>query len=61
MFPAGHGTPTMGPYLKLSARRYVPVTVSVVGGVRIRHHIKAGAIVHHIGSVNAAVTDRVCD
>lgn len=59
MFPAGHGTPAMGPYMKISAHRYVPATVQLIGE-RIVPAIQA-APVHHIGSINAAVTDRVTD
>ena len=59
VFPAGEFTPSMGPYLKLSARRYVGATVRMVG-LRIVHEIKA-APVHTIGTINAPVSDRVTD
>ena len=59
MFPAGDGTPSMGPYLKLSPRRYVAATVRMVG-LRIVHEVKASPV-HTIGSINAPVSDRVTD
>ena len=59
IFPAGNGTPAMGPYLKISARRYVNATVSLIGE-KIVPTVQA-APVHHIGSINAAVSDRVTD
>lgn len=59
MFPAGNSTPAMGPYMKLSARRYVPVDVSWIGGVKAVPNIRAGARVIHVGSVNTVVTDQV--
>jgi hypothetical protein len=59
VFPAGDTTPFMGPYMKLSARRYVAVRIT--GSLKLTPHIDAGAIVHHIGSINARVSDRVSD
>jgi hypothetical protein len=59
VFPASSTTPFMGPYMKLSARRYVAVRIT--GSLKLTPHIDAGAIVHHIGSVNACVSDRVSD
>jgi hypothetical protein len=59
MFPGGHGTPAMGPYMKLSARRYVPVRLERRGLQYIPHI--AAVPVHQVGSINAAVTDRISD
>jgi hypothetical protein len=58
-FPAGSSTPAMGPYMKLSPRRYVPVRLER-RGLRYIPHV-AAAPVHHVGSINAAVTDRISD
>ena len=58
-FPAGEGTPAMGPYMKISPRRYVEAKVSLVGE-RIVPEINS-APVHHIGSINANVSDCVLD
>jgi hypothetical protein len=57
MFPAGAGLPASGPYMKISARRYVSCTVAVVG-VCIVPHIQA-APVHSVGSINVVVSDQV--
>lgn len=59
MFPAGDGTPAMGPYMKLSARRYIAARVELVGE-RLVPHI-ADRPVLHVGSINALVSDRVTD
>ena len=59
IFPAAHGAPAMGPYMKISARRYVSAAVSLIGE-KIVPTIKS-APVHYIGSINAAVSDRVTD
>lgn len=59
VFPAGNGTPAMGPYMKLSPRRYVPCRVELVGE-RIIAHVQAAPVLH-IGSINAPVSDRVTD
>lgn len=59
VFPATPTTPFMGPYMKLSARRYVAVRIT--GSLKLIPHIDSGAIVHRIGSVNACVSDRVSD
>jgi hypothetical protein len=59
IFPAAHGAPAMGPYMKISARRYVEATVSLIGE-KIVPNIKASPV-HHVGSINAAVSDRVTD
>jgi hypothetical protein len=60
MFPAGNGTPQMGPYMKISPRRYVEATVSIVGGTKIVPHIKASPV-YTVGTINVAVSDRVTD
>jgi hypothetical protein len=58
IFPAGNGTPRMGPFMKLSARRYVPVRVAVMGMPgRYVPTVPTGAQVVHIGSINAVVSD----
>jgi hypothetical protein len=59
IFPAAHGAPAMGPYMKISARRYVNAAVSLIGD-KIVPVIDASPV-HHIGSINAAVSDRVTD
>ena len=59
IFPAAHGTPAMGPYMKISARRYVGASVNLIGE-QIVPNIKA-APVYTIGSINATVSDRVTD
>ena len=56
-FPAGHGTPVSGPYMKLSARRYVPVRLER-RGLKYTPHIQA-VPVHHVGTVNVAVCDNL--
>ena len=62
VFPAGNGTPRMGPYMKLSARRYVPVRVVVMGMPwKLVPHIGAGVLVITVGSINAVVSDALCD
>lgn len=62
VFPAGNGTPRMGPYMKLSARRYVPVRVAVMGMPgKLVPHVADGAQVCMVGSVNAVVSDALCD
>lgn len=59
MFPAGDGSPSMGPFMKLSPRRYVGADVRMVG-LRIVPEIKATPV-HTIGSINCPVSDRVTD
>lgn len=59
MFPAGHGTPAMGPYMKISARRYVPAKVRMVG-LKVVPEIQASPV-HHVGTINVPVSDRVTD
>jgi len=59
-FPAGNGTPMMGPYIKLSARRYVPVRIET-RGLKYVPHINGSDRVIHVGSVNAIVSDRIQD
>jgi len=50
----------MGPYMKISPRRYVEATVSIVGGTKIVPHIKASPV-YTVGTINVAVSDRVTD
>lgn len=56
VFPPGAGTPMMGPYQKLSARRYSAVSVRAIG-----ERLVAEAIAHSvpltIGSTGALVSD----
>lgn len=59
-FPAGNGYPIMGPYIKLSARRYVPVRIEL-RGLKYIPHINGSLAVCHVGSVNAIVSDRIQD
>lgn len=59
VFPAGNGTPAMGPYMKISPRRYVEARVELVG-TKVVPHIKA-CPVHQVGTINVAVSDRVLD
>jgi len=56
-FPAGHGTPQSGPYMKISARRYVPVRIER-RGLKYIPHIQA-APVHHVGTINVPVCDNL--
>ena len=50
----------MGPYIKLSARRYVPVRIET-RGLKYVPHIHGSDRVIHVGSVNALVSDRISD
>jgi hypothetical protein len=59
IFPAAHGCPWSGPFMKISARRYVQVEVSGLWGSRLVPHIKPGAIVHNVGSINTPVSDAI--
>ena len=59
-FPAGNGTPIMGPYIKLSARRYVPVRIES-RGLKYIPHINGSDRVIHVGSINTLVSDRISD
>jgi hypothetical protein len=48
--------------MKLSARRYVPVRVAVMGMPgKLVPHVADGAHVLTVGSVNAVVSDALCD
>ena len=60
VFTAGNGTPQMGPYMKISPRRYVEATVSIIGGTKVIPHIKASPV-YTVGTINVAVSDRVTD
>jgi len=55
-FPPGAGTPMMGPYQKLSARRYIAVSVSAVGE-RLVAKVTAYSVPLTIGSISALVSD----
>jgi hypothetical protein len=55
-FPGGHSTPVMGPYIKLSARRYAPVTVTWCGD-RYEPRLNDRPV-HLVGTINVPVTDR---
>ena len=59
-FPAGCGCPILGPYIKLSARRYAPVRLEL-RGLKYIPHLNGSAAVLHVGSVNAEVSDRISD
>jgi len=61
VFPAGNGTPQMGPYVKISPRRYVEATVSIIGGTKIVPRTKEASPIHTVGTINVAVSDRVTD
>lgn len=59
-FPANAAHPfALGPFVKLSARKYQPCEVWVTGGLRVKHSVTGAPIL--IGSINAAVSDRVID
>lgn len=60
MFPAGDLTPAMGPYVKLSPRKYIRAE-AWIRGEKVRHAIQASAPILKIGSINAAVNSRVSD
>ena len=55
VFPPGAGTPMMGPYQKLSARRYIAVSVSAIGE-RLVANTTVFAAPLTVGSVNVAVS-----
>ena len=59
-FPPGDGCPIMGPYIKLSPRRYAPVRLEL-RGLKYISHLNGSDPVLHVGSVNAAVSDRISD
>lgn len=59
VFPAKYGTPIMGPYIKLSARRYAEASITL-RGTKIVPHIKAAPVLK-VTSINAEVSDRVTD
>jgi hypothetical protein len=60
MFPAGDLTPAMGPYVKLSPRKYIRAE-AWIRGEKVRHAIQANAPILKVNSINAAVNSRVSD
>jgi hypothetical protein len=60
MFPPGEFTPAIGPYMKLSPRKYIRVD-AWIRGERIRHVIQANAPILKVNTINAPVTSRVSD
>jgi hypothetical protein len=59
LFPAGPGRSyALGPFLKISPRKYQPCKVWTQG-LKVLHEINGNPVL--IGSTNAAVSDRVLD
>lgn len=56
-FPKGNSTPAMGPYMKLSARRYVSVRLER-RGLKYIPHIQPGPV-HQVGTINVPVSDNL--